>query len=316
MRQILLTMPQLLALATASLAPSRTPYALVPLTSLARSKWTADERWNQLTADHVHAERVTLSGVRRVNAFEAATISRLDWHGARRTGRLAQADFVRSVGSDPDRFFVPWAKWETEIADDDTLAAAWGPALSGLDADLDLPAWANVATPGWRSSPLGADCKQCGAAYSLVDWWHPAATRHKNRCLVVCPEHGRMTAPMKSPYAALVRARRQFDTALALQPAEGTDHHVYVLEVLDLGEPWVYVGESAKDPGERLRDHLRPGPKQAKVFGKLGGRPGELVAEDTAGLPPLLTRTSSRAAGAWVAEVIRVRGGRRVSGGH
>lgn len=100
----------------------------------------------------------------------------------------------------------------------------------------------------------------------LIDWWHGEATRRRKSGFVACPNDG-SHSKIAPEMASLVQARRELDAALECQPSLGALWRVYVINVLELAEPAVYVGQTARSIGERLEEHRTPGHvRQGKPF--------------------------------------------------
>lgn len=177
-----------------------------------------------------------------------------------------------------------------------------------------VAAWTTSRRPGWvQGGLLGAACENCQTDLIWFDWRIAGADQKRSSWLVGCPEHGPVPWPRTTVHP-LVQTRRQLDGALWVTPVAASDHHCYAFDLVGLQPGAVYVGETAHTLEHRLNQH-RTGHNAAKELSKQGVTMGALREALLPDLPPLLTRSASRAAEQWVAAALSHRG-LVVYGGH
>lgn len=227
--------------------------------------------------------------------------------------------FWHLAGPDLEVHFADGASLPAaETRDADAVAALFGPRLDELDIVRDSPVtWTTARRPGWRAGgPLGVVCPRtdradavCGAHLAWLDWWHPAAPRMRNSAYVYCPVHGQVSATHVRALREVIDARRLLDSLVWASPATVGTHNIYAFEVLGVGRPVIYVGETTKRITERHKQHCSPDHQpKAQVLKPHGRSAGPLRQDLVHWLPPLGTQATARAAERFVAATLQYRG--------
>ncbi len=266
------------------------PCAVIPLTSVLIPAVLVEDRLRAVQDKYPAASSITVP-TRGSQVVDAVRVPGIWYAEARSLTREAKTDFVWHSGTGEPRLLMPTTPWQTPLGSPDDIAARFGGKLADATEPYDLPhaptKWTSVSRPGWHVSDLGVEC-QCGQPLLLVDWWHPDATRRAHSGFVACPVHGRIKK-MNDDMRALGQARRELDAALERQPPSDGQWSVYVVEVVGLETPAVYVGQTSRTVEDRLDEHRTPGhPRQGRIFRtKRGGIVGSLVRIDLPTVPPL-----------------------------
>ena len=252
----------------------------------------------------LHGARVASASAAAVRKIARTHRLHYFWH---LTGPDLQVHFTDGVS-------LPAA----EMRDADAAAALFGPRLDGLDIMRDSPvSWTTAGRPGWRAGgPLGVVCQRtdradavCGAHLEWLDWWHPAAPRMRNSAYVYCPVHGQVAAAHVRALREVIDARRLLDSLVWAIPATVGKHHIYAFDVLGVGRPVIYVGETAKRITERHEQHCSPDHQpKAQVLKPHGRSAGPLRQDLVPWLPPLGSQATAHAAERFVAATLQYRG--------
>ena len=199
----------------------------------------------------------------------------------------------------------------------DVQAARYGSDLRALLGSLDrrgagpcrLPRWTSVDSPGWKlGGPLGLACERCTRQLQWADWWHAGAARMRNNAFVFCPEHGGpVTHHRDKKLQLLIWARQQLDSSVHPTSKSPSRYEVYAFDVLGLGRPSVYVGETAKSVEERYAEHGR-GVRSPRIIRGGRGEVGPLRPDLVADLPALTSKTAALSAQHWVHASLQHRG--------
>jgi len=180
---------------------------------------------------------------------------------------------------------------------------------------------------GWeREGDMRAPCPECSSSLELFGCSTDRQGGEPVRLMAfICPTCRSILWPheVSSEVRECAKVFRKLRAALDLDVATGFDdpYFVYVIELeceVDLrpvgtvpGLPWVYVGQSARDPETRFQQHLE-GHKSSRWVRRYGSH---LRPDLTAGMPELRTRVAALNCEAWLALSLRARGF-PVKGGH
>jgi len=203
------------------------------------------------------------------------------------------------------------------------LSAAVSDAL-GIEIHSPL---IRASYTGWLYEPgLGALCPKCSNDLELFGCESTARDGSRNRLMAfVCVSCEVLLWPYEVTATTRECAKlcRAFRLARhdALTSGASEEYFIYVIELdgvaaarpkgTDAALPWVYVGQSAKTPEERMQQHL-DGYKSSRWAHRYGSH---LRPDLYEGHPPLTTRRCALTYETWLAASLRSKG-YPVQGGH
>nr|WP_249420202.1 DUF3293 domain-containing protein [Rhabdothermincola salaria] len=210
--------------------------------------------------------------------------------------------------------------WEPALESDVDLAQA---VADLLGIEVNTGKWSEGKEPGWvHEDGVGLDCR-CGEHLELFGCERTAKRGGRYRAVaLVCPNEqsvlfGRNATPAQK---SVVKRRRTYLMARRDADRKRLSERAYWCYVIELADtagprssplPWLYVGQSALTPDERLAQH-RAGIRASKwPRNHAVGLRADLYDQQ----PVLRSQEEARAYETWWAEVLAVRGW-AIKGGH